>query len=82
MGKNLLNELWARPVPLKLSERRPPLLFLGADTENGEKTGSFRISANYSDAKAKALHGIAFGYQCTPTTAQKHLDHFLSCTFK
>ena len=37
MGKNLQNELWARPVPLKLSERRPPTLFLGADTENGQK---------------------------------------------
>ena len=35
MGKNLQNELWARPVPLKLSERRPPTLFLGAFTENG-----------------------------------------------
>ena len=37
MGKNLQNELWARPVPSKLSERRPPTLFLGADTENGKK---------------------------------------------
>ena len=37
MGKNLQNELWARPVPLKSSERRPPTLFLGADTENGKK---------------------------------------------
>ena len=24
MGKKLQNELWARRVPLKLSERRPP----------------------------------------------------------
>ena len=37
MGKNLQNELWARPVPSKLSKGRPPTLFLGADTENGEK---------------------------------------------
>ena len=37
MGKNLQNDLWARPVPSKLSERRPPTLFLGADTENGKK---------------------------------------------
>ena len=37
MGKNLQNELWARPVPSKLSERRPPTLFLRADTENGKK---------------------------------------------
>ena len=37
MGKNLQNELWARLVPSKLSERRPPTLFLGADTENGKK---------------------------------------------
>ena len=37
MGKNLQNELWARPVPSKLSERRPLTLFLGADTENGKK---------------------------------------------
>ena len=50
MGKNLQNELWARPVASKLSEWRPPTLFLGADTENGKKTGSFRILANYSYA--------------------------------
>ena len=37
MGKNLQNELWARPVASKLSECRPPTLFLGADTENGQK---------------------------------------------
>ena len=37
MGKNLQNELWARPVASKLSEWRPPTLFLGADTENGQK---------------------------------------------
>ena len=37
MGKNLQNELWARPVASKLSERRPPTLFLGADTENWKK---------------------------------------------
>ena len=30
------NEVWARPVPSKLSERRPPTLFLGADNENGQ----------------------------------------------
>ena len=36
MGKNLQNELWACPVPSKLSERRPFTLFLGADTENGK----------------------------------------------
>ena len=37
MGKNLQNELWARPAASKLSECRPPTLFLGADTENGQK---------------------------------------------
>ena len=37
VGKNIQNELWARPVPLKFSERRPPTLFLGACTENGKK---------------------------------------------
>ena len=37
MGKNLQNELWARPVASKLSEWRPPTLFLGADTENWKK---------------------------------------------
>ena len=37
MGKRLQNELWARPVASKLSECRPPTLFLGADTENGKK---------------------------------------------
>ena len=37
MGKKLQNELWARPVASKLSECRPPTLFLGADTENGQK---------------------------------------------
>ena len=37
MGKNLQNELWARPVPFKLSERRPPTLYLGGCTENGEQ---------------------------------------------
>ena len=36
-SKNLQNELWARPVASKLSEWRPPTLFLGADTENGQK---------------------------------------------
>ena len=40
MGKNLQNELWARPVASKLFERRPPTLFLEADTENG-KNGFF-----------------------------------------
>ena len=50
MGKNLQNELWARPVPSKLSECRPPTLFLGADMENGNKKDSFHISANYSNA--------------------------------
>ena len=44
-----------RPVPSKLSERRPPTLFLGADTENGKKTGSFRILANYSYAIASYI---------------------------
>ena len=37
MGKHLQDEPWARPVPSKLSECRPPTLFLGADTENGQK---------------------------------------------
>ena len=37
MGKNHQNELWARSVASKLSERWPPTLFLGADTENREK---------------------------------------------
>ena len=40
MGKNLQNELWARPLASKLSERQPPTLFLGVDTENG-KNGFF-----------------------------------------
>ena len=31
MSKKLQHELWARPIALKLSERRPPTLFLGAD---------------------------------------------------
>ena len=62
MGKNLQNELWARPVPSKLSERRPPTLFLGADTENGEKRVLFRISANYSNANFfKRYPGYAIG---------------------
>ena len=32
---------WAHVVPSKLSERRPPTLFLGADTENGKKRDLF-----------------------------------------
>ena len=47
MGKKLQNELWARMVISKLSERWPPSLFLGADKEHGQKRG---ISANYSNA--------------------------------
>ena len=43
MGKNLQNELWVRPVPSKFSERRPPTLFLGADTENEQKQFLFAI---------------------------------------
>ena len=35
MGKKLQNDLWACAVASKLSERRPPSLFLGADTKNG-----------------------------------------------
>ena len=37
MGKNLQNELWARPVASKLSERRPLTFFHRPDTENGQK---------------------------------------------
>ena len=51
MGKKLQNELWACPVPLKWSERRPPTLFLGACTENGKKWVIFAFWANYSNAK-------------------------------
>ena len=37
MGKKLPNELWARPVASKLSERRPLTFFHRPDTENGQK---------------------------------------------
>ena len=37
MGKKLPNELWARPVASKLSERRPLTFFHRRDTENGKK---------------------------------------------
>ena len=37
MGKKLPNELWARPVASKLSERRPLTFFHRRDTENGQK---------------------------------------------
>merc|ERR1712001_747724 len=37
MGKKLPNELWARPVASKLSERRPLTFFQRRDTENGKK---------------------------------------------
>ena len=37
MGKSLQNELYARPVPSKLSERLPPLSFLAVETQNGQK---------------------------------------------
>merc|ERR1711950_15976 len=37
MGKKLPNELWARPVASKLSERRPLTFFHRTDTENGQK---------------------------------------------
>ena len=41
LGPNLAHLLSAQdqggPVPSKLSECRPPTLFLGADTENGQK---------------------------------------------
>ena len=36
MGKKHQNELWTRLVASKLSKRRPPILFLGADTKNGK----------------------------------------------
>ena len=38
MGKKLPNELWARPVASKLSERRPLTLYLGANKENAAAT--------------------------------------------
>ena len=37
MGKKLQNELWARPVASKLSERRPLTFFNRQDTDNGQK---------------------------------------------
>ena len=36
MGRKHQNELWTRLVASKLSKRRPPILFLGADTKNGK----------------------------------------------
>ena len=36
MGKKHQNELWTRLVASKLSKRRPPILFLGADPKNGQ----------------------------------------------
>ena len=46
MGKKLPNEVWARPVASKLSERRPLTLH-----GKWAKTVLFRIFANYSNAK-------------------------------
>ena len=37
MGNLGQNELWARPVASKLSERRPLTFFHRRDTENGQK---------------------------------------------
>ena len=51
MGKNLQNELWARPVASKLSECRPPYIISRSGQGNWVKTLFFRISANYSNAK-------------------------------
>ena len=36
MGKNHQNDLWTRLVASKWSKHRPPILFLGADTKNGQ----------------------------------------------
>ena len=60
LGKNLQNELWARPVASKLSERRPPPLFLEADKENWQKRFFFRISDNYSNAIFKRYPGMPY----------------------
>ena len=41
LGKNLQNELWAHPVPSKLSERWPTTLFLAAEMQNGHTQKKF-----------------------------------------
>ena len=47
MGKKLPNELWARPVASKLSERRPLTFFHRRDTENGQKRYFFAFLQIY-----------------------------------
>ena len=52
MGKKLQNELWARSVASKLSERRPLTFFSPSGHGKWAKTlFFFRILSNYSNAK-------------------------------
>ena len=69
--KHLQDEPWAHPVASKLSERRPPTLFLGADTENGKKRVLFAFWP------ITPMQNLLRGIQGMPSVRKPYVQSFL-----